>query len=387
MKKQYCWLLSVTAVLLAGCGAGVKDTVARGEAVRAARATDGKVRFAPDSPKLDNIRVGVVAMAEIPQDLLVSPGQVDINPNRTSRVFAPLPGRVRSVHVELGDAVSEGDPLVTLESPEAFAALAEYRQALSEKRKAESTLQKATVDADRTRSLYEHRAVAEKELLNAEYEQRQAGEALRQAEVNSEEALQRITLLGLQPGAVNQQIVVRAPISGKVLQIGVVPGEYRNDTGEALMTVTDLSTVWITSSVPESRIRHITLGEQIEIRLAAYPGEVFRARVTRIADTVDAESRTIKVHAEVDNRSGRLRPEMFGEIRHSHGSKQLATVPASAVIQVAGQAWVWKEVGPGAFERVAVETGEVHEDVVPVLSGLREGDRIVVGGAILLKEN
>jgi cobalt-zinc-cadmium efflux system membrane fusion protein len=78
------------------------------------------------------------------------------------------------------------------------------------------------------------------------------------------------------------------------LEIAVAPGEYRNDTNASLMTIADLKTVWITSNVPESRIRLIQVGERVDIELAAYPGEVFRGQVKRIADTVDPETRTIK---------------------------------------------------------------------------------------------
>ena len=94
----------------------------------------------------------------------------------------------------------------------------------------------------------------------------------------------------------------------KVMEIAVAPGEYRNDTSASLMTIADLSTVWMSASVPETRIRYIEVGEAVRAEFSAYPGEEFRARVMRIADTVDAQTRTIKVDAEIPNPTGRLRP-------------------------------------------------------------------------------
>ena len=84
-----------------------------------------------------------------------------------------------------------------------------------------------------------------------------------------------------------------------MLDLSVVPGEFRNDTNAPLMTIADLSTVWVTSQVPESYIRFVQVGERVEVSLVAYPGEVFDGRVARVADVVDPQTRTIKVHAEL----------------------------------------------------------------------------------------
>jgi cobalt-zinc-cadmium efflux system membrane fusion protein len=180
-------------------------------------------------------------------------------------------------------------------------------------------------------------------------------------------------------------VIVHAPIAGKVLEIAVAPGEYRNDTSTSLMTIADLSTVWIVSDVPESLIRLITPGEPLEIELAAYAGETFEARVARIADVVDAQTRTVRVQAEMRNPNGRFRPEMFGRIRHSETFRKLPVVPFGAVIQGNGRNTVLVERKPGSFQPVEVETGRRHGDKIPILKGLKAGDRVVVDGAMLLK--
>ena len=83
------------------------------------------------------------------------------------------------------------------------------------------------------------------------------------------------------------------------------------------MTIADLSQVWVASEVPESRIRHIRVGDPVVITLVAYPEETFAGRVARIADVLDPETRTLKVHVELPNPGGRLRPDMFATVRHS----------------------------------------------------------------------
>ena len=138
--------------------------------------------------------------------------------------------------------------------------------------------------------------------------------------------------------------------------------------------------------MPESVIRHVSPGEAVEVTLSAYPGEKFRARVARIADVVDPQSRTVKVQAEIQNPGGRLRPEMFGEMRHTHAVRMLPALPATALLQLDGRNAALVEEAPGTFREAAIETGPPKGDVVPVFAGLKEGDRVVVDGAMLLKK-
>jgi cobalt-zinc-cadmium efflux system membrane fusion protein len=151
------------------------------------------------------------------------------------------------------------------------------------------------------------------------------------------------------------------------------------------MTIADLSTVWISSMVPESYIRFVQVGEQIDASLVAYPGEVFRGKVSRIADTVDPQTRAVKVQAELDNRDGRLRPEMFGSIHHIESIARTTVVPAAAVMQSDAHAAVFVETAPGRFEQRDVTLGTRAGDVVRVVSGVRAGERVVTDGVMLLK--
>jgi cobalt-zinc-cadmium efflux system membrane fusion protein len=249
------------------------------------------------------------------------------------------------------------------------------------------------MDYVRAKDLYEHRAVSEKDLYGAQNDLMQAKANAETSRAVSEQALRKLELLGLQPNEFRQATLVRAPLSGRVLEINVTPGEYRgavsshSDTTTApLMTVADLSTVWMSSDVPEPSIRLIRVGEEVQITLVAFPGEILRGRVARIADTLDPQTRTLKVHVDLPNPAGRFRPEMFGSIRHSGNVRPRPVVPLSAIVQEYGQSLVFLERGPGRFERRQVATGPSSgDDVVPILSGLQADDRVVVGGAILLK--
>ena len=258
-----------------------------------------------------------------------------------------------------------------------------YRQAQAGLRQARLTSAKAEKDLARFRDLYAHRAAAEKDVLAAENDAAQAAAAIEQAQAACDDALHRLDVLGLKPGQ-SADVTVRAPLPGKILDISVVPGEYRNDTSSPLMTIADLHSVWIGADVPEAVIRRVSLGEYIEVELSAYPEKKLRGRVMRIADVVDPDTRTVKVQAEIPNPGGLLRPDMFGQISHSHGLAAQPAVPAGAIIQRDGASSVLLELSAGRYRETQVTLGERRDGMVAISGGISAGARVVVDGAMLL---
>jgi len=380
-------ILVFTLLVLTACGKKEEGPVAAAAAPTGGeeRAPDGSVTIPADSPKLKEIHLAEVKTASVPFDEVTSPGKIEANPNMMSRVALPLTGRVSSVMVRLGDSVQRGDALLSLESPDADAGVGAYLQGQAAITQAKANLNKAQSDYDRAVDLFEHNAVARKDVLTAENALAQAKAALEQARAGLEQADRKLRLLGLKPGAFGQKVTVSAPISGKVLDMSVAAGEYRNDTNTPVITIADLSTVWVSSDVAEGSIRFIQVGEPIDVELTAYPGETFHGRVTRIADMVDPQTRTIKVRAVMDNTRGKLRPEMYATIRHTDSMKTLPVIPVGALMQGDGKTSVWVETARGRFQPVEVRAGDRAGDVLPIISGLKAGDRIVVDGAMLLR--
>jgi cobalt-zinc-cadmium efflux system membrane fusion protein len=375
--------------LMAACSSD-KQQAAAVEAAANPPSTAGpanQISFPADSPKLAQIKVEPVATADVPGNVVIAPGKIEVNPNRVSHVVLPVAGRVMDVLVKLGDAVKQGDPILRMESPDADAAVSAYLQAQAQVSQANSALIKASADLDRARDLFEHNAVARKEVLSDEAAVAQAKASLEQAQATVKQSLRRLEILGLKPDNFGQLLTVSAPISGKIMEVNVVPGEFRNDLSASLITIADLSSVWVSADVPESDIRFIDPGERIDLELIAYPGEVFRGKVARIADTVDPQTRTVKVRAELDNPRGRLRPEMFGKIRHEEGAVPMPVVPAGAIIQGETSNTVYREVTHGVFEPVNVTLGERIGDRVAIKNGLSPGARIVTDGVMLLHSN
>jgi cobalt-zinc-cadmium efflux system membrane fusion protein len=343
------------------------------------------VKLPPDSPQLQRIRTAVVETAQVPKDEIVAPGKVEMNPNRVSKIGMPVAGRVRQVQVALGDSVTKGQPLLTVDSPDVGAAMSAYRQAEANIAQGKASLAKAEADLVRARDLLANRAIAGKEVIAAETIVALSRAQIQQAQASLEDARHRLDVFGLTPGSFQQQIVVPATVSGKVIDIAVVPGEYRTDTSAPIITIADLSTVWVAADVPESEIRYVGLGERVTIQFGAYPSETFSARVTRIADVVDPQTRTIKVRAELANPNGRFRPEMFAQMRQSRGTELLPVVPRGAVLQAEGRSTVYVERAKGDFQEVPVTIAWQKGDRIALRGPVRAGDQVVAEGAMLLK--
>ena len=394
-------LLLVFACALAGAGCGGRaeqnvDPLAPSTTTPAA---PGIVIIPPDSPKLAQIRVEPIKLEAMPAGDVTAPGKVEVNPNRVSRVPLPVAGRVTRVLVRLGDSVAAGQPLLMLESPEANAATTACRQSESAVTQANAALSqanaalvKAQADYDRAADLFAHDSVAKKEVINSESALKQSKAAVElaragveQAEAARAQTLKAVGLLGIKPGDAKPRVVVRAPLAGKVLEIGIVAGEYRNDTTAPVLTIADLRAVWMTSDVPENSIRLISVGESVDITLDAYPDQTFSGRVARIADTLDPKTRTVKVMIELNNARGRLKPEMFGRIRHLEGVREFPALPVGGIVQDGGKNIIYVEQGKGRFEAREVVTGRRSGDLAPIVSGARPGERVVVDGVMLLR--
>lgn len=380
-------VLVLTLLVSAGCGSKPEAAVQAAKPAAAASSPlskPGQVTIPADSPQLSQIKVEAVESAVVPVGAVTAPGKVEANANRLSHVVLPLTGRVNSVLVKIGDFVRQGQAVLTVESSDADAAVSAFLQAQAAVTQAKSSVAKAQADLDREKDLYEHGAVPQKEVLNAQAVHVQAQAAVEQSLASLEQARRRVQILGISTSAFGQRVTVSAPISGKVLEMSVVNGEFRNDLSAPLLTIADLSSVWVTSDVPETAIRLVKAGTPVKIELSAYPGETFRGRVTLIGDTVDPQTRTVKVRAELANPDGRLKPEMFGNIQLAEQAESRPTAPAGAIIATDGKALVWRELSKGVFEKVPVTTGAQVGGRVAILSGLATNDRIVTDGVMLL---
>jgi cobalt-zinc-cadmium efflux system membrane fusion protein len=323
-----------------------------------------------DSPLRERLKVAAARIEKISTRLVV-PAAVESDPARTAKITPPLPGRVVELYVRFGDSVTKNEPLLSLDSPDLVAAQTDYL-------KAQAALAQAERNVGRQRDLQQHGIGAQKELEQAQTDQKVAKGEVERAAV-------RLKLLGSDPGQLGKALVVRSPIDGRVVQFSVAPGEFHNDQNAVLMTVADLTTVWVTANVQEKDIRRIKIGEASNAVFAAYPGENVAGRVRFVGDLLDPDTRTTKVRMDFSNENGRLKPGMFATVTFTATAQPEIVVESTALVLIGDKTYVFVEVEPWAFVRRVVQTGQTQGKLAVVTKGLAEGERVVMQNAVLLQ--
>jgi cobalt-zinc-cadmium efflux system membrane fusion protein len=319
------------------------------------------------------IATAAVGTTEL-SDYVEVPGRIQADPTRVVRVYAPVSGRLISLHVRPADAVEQGQVLAVLASSDVAAARMAYRQTQADAQVKQQAL-------ERSKLLYENHVVALREYQQAQAEARVAAAAL-------ESAVERLELLTVDTAGSSDRVSVTAPRAGVVIDLSAAPGEFAKslDNANPLCIIADLRRVWAVGDVYEKDIARIGVGAAAEVTVNAYPGEIRRGRVTAISSTVDTATRALKIRVELDNPGLRLKPDMFAAIRVVRAMRSVVLVPAAAVVREGASAFVFVQKAPGHFERRTVSLGrEAEGNSVEVTSGLAVGDTVVVEGAELLR--
>jgi cobalt-zinc-cadmium efflux system membrane fusion protein len=179
---------------------------------------------------------------------------------------------------------------------------------------------------------------------------------------------------------------VTAPASGYVTALSVSPGVYVNDPTAAMMTISNLDSVWITANVPESDVGLVAKGQPVDATLAAYPDEVFHGRVSFVSPVLQADTRRDMVRVSVANADGRLKPNMFANASFGIPQPAQLFVPESALLMNNDSITVFVEVSPWTFERRTVELSYDETAGARVVKGLKAGERVIVRGGVLLND-
>ena len=312
-------------------------------------------------------------------------GKVAYAEDRYSRISSPLQGRVLEVQAHLGEHVQVGSVLLVLDSQE-------IAQAYSEYAKEDSDLQYATRAHELAKDLYENKALAlkdlkqaENELIKARAEFRRAKERLLSLRVPAQELEKP-----LERQKVTSRFELKSPLTGIVVERNVTPGQsIGGESGQVLFTVADLDLLQVVADVYERDLAYLSLVKERQpatVSVEAYPDVSFPATVTTIGDVVDPTSRTIKLHAVVNNTDHRLKPEMFARLHiEAGGSTPLLTIPREAVLEEDGKQFVYVVEGIDQYVKREVKLSTISPDQVRVVEGLASGQRIVIKGAVLIK--
>ncbi|MDF3839622.1 efflux RND transporter periplasmic adaptor subunit [Cupriavidus basilensis] len=370
--------------LYAACAACIALTGCDGPSLLGAHATtapaqtpelvrEGNFITVPEaSPLRAKLQVQAIVEQVLERPIEV-PGSIEPDPAKLVKIVPPLAGRIEKLYAGLGDTVRKGDPLFMLDS-------AELSAAQGEAGKARAALLEARLNLDRQRTLYESEIVARKD-----YEQAQM--AFAQASSDAETSAAHLAQLGAVSASPSQRkYTMRSPLAGRVIELEGAQGGFWNDTGAPVMTVADLSVVYLAANVSEKDIASIFVGQAAAIALNAYPDQPVTGKVRYIGEILDPDTRTVKVRVAVDNKEGRYRPGLFAKVTFSGEKHAALMVPPSALLQSGLHTRVLVEMAPFRYEPRIVKTGTHSDGRVEILAGLKAGDRIVVKNGVLLHD-
>ncbi|MBZ5564331.1 MAG: efflux RND transporter periplasmic adaptor subunit [Acidobacteriia bacterium] len=356
---------ALTALLSTGCGRGSRVS---------AQATDTSqvkvVEIRGDSQveieRPEQFPLVTVEQRHAVSELRVT-GVVAPDVARSVPVLSLAGGRATAVYSKLGDDVKKGQVLMLINSPDVAQTFSDYQKAQADEVLAQKEL-------TRSQELYAKGAIAQRDLDAAQ-------DAARKTQLDVIAAADRARALGGNLSDPSPIVAVGAPISGTIVEQNVTSGTgVRSlDNSPNLFTVADLSRVWVLCDVYENDLPRVRLGDLAEVRLDAYPGKVFRARVGNISRVLDPATRTAKVRLELSNPGGLMRVGMFVTATfRAQEVDSVPAVPATAVLRLHDQDWVFVPEGGNVFRRIAVQTGPVLKDHwQEVLSGLAPGQQVV----------
>lgn len=383
MKKQTLHnfylpcLLGIVAFGLIGWSAAslhAKETPPAEEV--AALVHDGEILRIPEKSPLRRSLV-MATLAEQPvQTAFALPAVVEADPARMVKVLPPMAGRVVRLNKQLGDEVRAGEVLFVIDAPD-------FAQASADAGKAQSVLTLARRNLERQRELSHAEIAAGRDLEQAQSDYEQAVSEAARAETRLRQAGGGTAAPATAHG--NGHLAVRSPIAGRVVALTAAEGGYWNDATAPLMTVADLSKVFISANAQEKDLAQLYVGQQAEVRVDAYP-EPLKGRIGYIGEMLDADTRTVKVRLAFDNRDGRLKPGMFAQATLHARTHPGIVVPMAAVVQSGFASRAFVEVKPWQFAPRDLTLGAQTGEQVEVLSGLKAGERIVIKDGVLLND-
>ncbi|USI71947.1 efflux RND transporter periplasmic adaptor subunit [Sphingomonas morindae] len=390
-------LIAVAVVIvLALAISGVRRLTRPAPPAEAPAIKDG---FRPTPDQRAGLKIETVGEGQDPAALVVT-GTISVDEEHSTPIVLPFSGQVGDVYVQAGQRVVRGQPLLRVASSDFVEARDALFAADAQRATAAAQLRTAQENARRQEALFRTAGGAEKDYIQAKSDLVAAQSAARSADAALGAARDKLALFGKTPDEVRHLEGVsevagiysatnfRAPVSGTVASRDVAPGQFVSSGGDKpLMTITDLSRVWLIAQVPETEAAHVRLGDIVRVTTPAFPGRVFNARIDNIGAELDPATHRLPVRATVANPDEALKPQMFASFSIAATREPTAIlVPASAVIREGDQARVWIAGRDGILRPRSVTIGDSGNGMVRITSGLKLGEQIVTAGAIFVNE-
>ena len=327
--------------------------------------------------QMSHVQVVTVQPTTLKRTLRLT-GTVAYNAFNTTPVITQVGGPVSRILLVPGEHVKAGEPMLEVSSPD-------YSQLLDAYLKAADSFRLTQRNYARAQELYQHHAIAERDLEQAESDRNQA-----QADLNAAE--QGMKILGIKnpsdlaKAPSSAQIPVLAPISGEVVERLVAPGQVVQAGQTQAFTISDLSTVWVLANVYQADLAFVQSGEDVVVQTDSYPGS-FHGRISYVSPAIDPNTRTLQARIIVDNPGEKLKRDMYCTVSVAAGSfSNVIAVPDSSILRDDNnQPFVYIANTANQFGRRDVELGASQNGQMQILKGISVGDRVVGDGSLFLQ--
>ena len=366
------------ALLLTACHSKDRESASQMTSYSAKANTSATPQlFTIPQDQMSHVQVVTVEPGTMTRTLRLT-GTVAYNAFNTTPVITQVGGPVTRILVVPGARVKAGQPMLDVSSPE-------YSQLLDTYLKAEDAYRLSSKNYTRAQDLYQHHAIAERDLEQAESDQSQA-----RADLNAAE--QGMKIVGVEnPAALEKaqssaQIPVRAPIGGEVVERLVSPGQVVQAGQTQAFTISDLSTVWVLANVYQAELAYVHSGDSVVVETDAYPGS-FHGKISYIAPALDPNTRTLQARIVVDNPGEKLKKDMYCTATVTAGtiSNVLALPNASVLRDDNNQPFVYVAVGENQFGRRDVQLGQMQDGRTQIVKGISVGEKVVGDGSLFLQ--
>jgi RND family efflux transporter MFP subunit len=341
-------LLVLTMLTLAGCG------------------SDPETRQA--EPKQVACTTARAELHSVPQEVTATGS---LQADKSIMVSTRMMGWVRHIHVSEGQAVTKGDPLVSIDDTDLLAKKAQAQAGIAE---AEAVLANAQKMVERFERLYAEKSVSRAQLDDVVTGRDRAAAGLDMARAGLREVNVHLSYLD-----------ITAPSDGVVARQMIEEGDMANP-GMPLFVLEQTNLIKVVAHLGEKDVGAVQAGQEVEVSVSSLEGAVFRVPLDRIIPTANPGSRTYDIEATLDNSTGQLRSGMFARMRVPVGTRQAVMVPAEAIIRRGQLTGLWTVDQDAEAHLRWVRLGHQRQDLVEVLSGLTGNETVVLTSEMPLAE-
>jgi cobalt-zinc-cadmium efflux system membrane fusion protein len=339
--------------------------------------TNGAQLFTIPADQMSHVQILTVQPTTLARTLRLT-GAVAYNAFHTTPVITQISGPVTRVVAAPGQNVKRGDPMLFVASPD-------YSQLRTNYLKAKDAYALAQKAYARSKDLYDHHALSEQALEQAESAEVQAGGDLAAAQA-------ALKVMGItDPDALvsappSFEAPVRAPISGLVVEQDVAVGQLLQPGNTQCFMISDVSNVWVLVNVYQKDLPYVRVGDMSIIQTDSYP-DTFRGRIAYVAASLDPTTRTLQARIETDNPGAKLKKDMYVVATVNAGTIPNAiALPDAAVLRDnENEPFVYAETGANQFGKRSVTIGEALNGQTEITSGLKPGDKVIGDGSLFLQ--